>query len=126
MSGGGGNNIPSSCTSSRSSGNGQTTPPGRARLRYPLTAPWLSPRLLAIDRCGSLLAYRSRKTSRIWGIASLSVGIPSPPFGQRDKPTLGWELTATQTATPSLRPDLEHGIDDHDRPESVIAFHRID
>src|SRR5215469_6901385 len=68
MSGGDGNSIASSCPSSRSSGKGQTTPAARARLRYPLTAPWLSPRLLAIASCGSLLAYRSRKTSLIWRI----------------------------------------------------------
>src|SRR5215831_1026922 len=36
-----------------------------------------------------LLAYRSRKTFRIWRIDSLSAGIPSPRFEQMDKPTLG-------------------------------------
>src|SRR6516225_2189219 len=54
MSGGGGNSIASSCTSSTSSGKGQTTPAARARLKYPLTAPWLSPRLLAIARLRQL------------------------------------------------------------------------
>jgi hypothetical protein len=42
---------PSSCTSSRSSADGQLTLAARARLRYPLTEPWLSLRLLTIARC---------------------------------------------------------------------------
>src|SRR5262252_6511144 len=126
MSGGDGNSIASSCPSSRSSGNGQTTPVARARLKYPLTAPWLSPRLLAIARCGSLLAYRSRKTSRIWRIDSLSAGIPSPLLGK------GTSLPSVENCR-RRRPLHPHfglititGIDDHDRPESVITFHRIE
>ena len=103
----------------------------RCRRRAPgsdsrLTAPWLSPRLRAIARCGSLLAKHSRKTSRIWRIDSLSAGISSP-------------LSTKRTRLPSVenrqrRGALHHraglititGLGDHVRPESVITFHRIE
>ena len=54
-----------------------------------LTAPWLSPRLRATARCGSLLSKHSRNTSRIWRIDSLSAGISSPPFDKEDEATFG-------------------------------------
>src|SRR5215472_4372899 len=126
MSGGGGNSIASSCTSSRSSGKGQTMPAARARLRYPLTAPWLSLRLLAIARCGNLLAYRSRKTSPIWRIDSLSAGSHPPFLGKGTSLPSVENCRRRRLLHPHLGLITITGIDDHIRPESVITFHRIE
>jgi hypothetical protein len=78
----------------------------------------------ALGDCPLRPAYsenRNHKTSRIWRIDSFSAGIPSP------------RCWAKGQAYPRLRtlgdaPHLNHdpGSDDHDRPESVIAFHWIE
>src|SRR5438874_5516809 len=43
------------------------------------------PKLLAIPRCGSSLANRSRKTSRIWRIDTLSAGISFPCCSAKER-----------------------------------------
>src|SRR5712671_2015466 len=88
-------------------------------------APWLSPRLSAIARCGNLLSNRSRNTSRILRIDSLSAGILFP------------RCLAKGASLPSVEncrrrgPLHRHaalitsiGLDDHHPPESVITFDR--
>src|SRR5712671_4951081 len=88
-------------------------------------APWLSPRLSATARCGSPLSNRSRNNSRILRIDSLSAGILFPRC---------WAKGASLPSVENCRrrgPLHRHaasipstGFDDHDRPESVITFHR--
>jgi hypothetical protein len=59
-------------------GQGPAHPGGAGPAQIALTAPWLSPKLLAIARCRSSVANRRRKTSRIWRIDTLSAGNSFP------------------------------------------------
>ena len=87
--------------------------------------PWLSPKLLAIARCGSSLANRSRKTSRIWRIDTLSAGISFPLlFGKRTR--LLWVENCRRRGplNPHIALIAITRIDDHLPPDWVIIFHR--
>ena len=77
-SGGGGNSSASSRTSAMLAGRGQPTSARRARVKYSLTASWLSRRLCPLACCGSPWPNRSRKTSRVFRIDTLLPKHPDP------------------------------------------------
>jgi hypothetical protein len=83
--GAGGNSNASRRASSKSSGSGQVRSARRARLKYSLTAAWLSLRLCPMTRCDRCCSHRNRRSSRIFRIDNLSPGISTPCSSAKDR-----------------------------------------
>src|SRR6185312_5841959 len=98
----------------------------RPLLRQAFTTPVLIPRLRPIARWLSPWAKRSRRTSRIFRIDSLSPGIPfPPPFGKRSGLPMVEDRRQRRLAT-TRRPALmstRTGV--HDPPDSAFTINWI-
>jgi len=86
-----------------------------------------APTLRATTRCESPWPNRSRKTSRIFRIATLSPGISVPRSSAKDRhyPRLK-DCQRVAGTTPRPSAITITGIGDHDPPESVITIDWIE